>query len=80
MYYLQRKQPIAKLAGGGNRDKGVHYRSIGTLDAMDVSGDIVLLMDDVTTTGNSLIACRDILLEHGAKTVEMFALGRAVRD
>lgn len=41
-------------------------------------GDIILLMDDVTTTGNSLYACREILMEKGAKTVKMFALGKAV--
>ncbi len=35
----------------------------------------VILLDDVTTTGNSLIACRDILLKNGADDVIMFALG-----
>lgn len=47
---------------------------------MDITGEIVLLMDDITTTGNSLYACKDILLENGAETVEMFALGKTVRD
>ena len=42
------------------------------------TGDIVLLMDDVTTTGNSLYACKEILLEKGAEEVEMFALGKAI--
>jgi len=37
---------------------------------------IVILLDDVTTTGNSLRACRDILLENGADYVMMFALGK----
>lgn len=45
---------------------------------MEIKGDIVLLMDDVTTTGNSLYACRDILLARGAGKVEMFALGKAI--
>ncbi len=69
-----------KLATGGRRDKDIHLRIIGTLEEMDITGDVVLLMDDVTTTGNSLIACKEILINNGAKTVEMFALGRAVRD
>ena len=42
------------------------------------TGDIVLLMDDVTTTGNSLYACREILKNRGAGEVEMFALGKAI--
>lgn len=45
---------------------------------MDVNGDIILLMDDVTTTGNSLYAYREILLQNGAEHVEMFALGKAI--
>lgn len=36
------------------------------------------LMDDVTTTGNSLYVCKEILLSKGANKVEMFALGRAI--
>jgi len=36
------------------------------------------LMDDVTTTGNSLYVCKEILLNRGAANVEMFALGKAI--
>ena len=45
---------------------------------MAIEGEIVLLMDDVTTTGNSLYACKEILLANGASNVEMFALGKAI--
>ncbi len=38
-----------------------HRHSISTLQDMEINGDIVLLMDDVTTTGNSLYACKEIL-------------------
>lgn len=47
-------------------------------EAWNGTGDIVLLMDDVTTTGNSLYACREILINHGAEQIEMFALGKAI--
>lgn len=78
VYYLQRTTSIDKLAMGGNRNKQVHLNSITTLDEMDIQGDVVLLMDDVTTTGNSLYVCKEILLSRGASKVEMFALGRAI--
>lgn len=79
VYYLKRTRSIPKLAYGGGRDKSIHYETIRTVSDIDITGNIVLLMDDVTTTGNSLYACRDILLDNGAEHVEMFALGRTVR-
>lgn len=78
VYFLNREKSIDKLAAGGRRDKEVHMQSISTVRDISVKEDIVLLMDDVTTTGNSLYACREILIEHGAKSVEMFALGKAI--
>lgn len=47
-------------------------------EAWNGTGDIVLLMDDVTTTGNSLYACKEILISKGTGEVEMFALGKAI--
>lgn len=78
VYYLRRTETIDKLAYGGNRNKEIHMKTISTIEDVDISGEIVLLMDDVTTTGNSLYACKGILLQHGAKSVKMFALGKAV--
>ncbi len=43
---------------------------------MSVEGEDVLLLDDITTSGNSLLACRDILIANGAKRVEMLVIGR----
>ena len=59
VYYLQRTKSIDKLAYGGCRDRQVHMKTISTVDSIDINGDIILLMDDVTTTGNSLYACRE---------------------
>lgn len=78
VYYLRRTETIDKLAYGGNRNKEIHMKTISTIEDVDISGEIVLLMDDVTTTGNSLYACKEILLQHGAKSVKMFALEKAV--
>ena len=76
--YLLRKQTIDKLASGGDRRIYVHYESIEPNPELRITGDVILLMDDVTTTGNSLYACKDILLAYGAEHVEMFALGKAI--
>lgn len=78
VYYLRRTKSIDKLALGGNRSKDVHMKTITTLDDVEITGDIILLMDDVTTTGNSLYACKEILMAKGARSVKMFALGKAV--
>lgn len=78
VYFLSRKQTIDKLATGGVRSREIHMQSIETMHDMDISHDIILLMDDVTTTGNSLYACKEILINRGAKEVEMFALGKAI--
>ncbi len=76
--YLQRKESIKKLAWGGDRSKETHFRTIIPSSDKEISGDVVLLIDDVTTTGNSLYACKEILLRSGAEKVEMFALGKAI--
>ena len=78
VYFLNRNQTIDKLATGGSRSKGIHMQSISTMNDVDISHDVILLMDDVTTTGNSLYACKEILTNRGAKEVEMFALGKAI--
>ncbi len=77
-YFLRRNKDIDKLALGGRRDQQIHMQSISTVQEMEITGDIVLLMDDVTTSGNSLYACREILIQAGAEHVEMFALGKAI--
>lgn len=74
--FLIRHSKIQKLAGGGDRSKCVHFGSIMVSEDMSVEGEDVLLLDDITTSGNSLLACRDILIANGAKRVEMLVLGR----
>lgn len=76
--FLVRTKSIDKLAYGGSRDIRVQLDSIGVNPNMTVEGDVVLLVDDVTTSGASLEACRKILLEHGAERVAMLALGQSV--
>lgn len=73
---LIRVKEIDKLSLGGSRDKKVHLDSIIVNPDIPVADEVILVVDDVTTSGNSLYACRDILLEHGAKRVALLALGK----
>jgi hypothetical protein len=61
---------------GGDRSYENELASLGIADSAPVEDRIVLLLDDITTTGNSLRAGRSLLLSHGARAVIMFALGK----
>lgn len=76
--FLLRTKTIDKLAHGGSRDIKAQLDSIGVNPNMSVEGDVVLIVDDVTTSGASLEACKKILLENGARRVAMLALGQSV--
>jgi hypothetical protein len=73
---LVRTTKIDKLAHGGDRSVDVHLRSIVVMHPELVKGRDVLLLDDVMRTGNSLIACRKLLLDSGARFVECAAIGK----
>lgn len=73
---LVRHTSIAKKATGGDRSIEVDLNSIRVEDNSLIKDQSVLLLDDVTTSGNSLLACRRLLLKAGAKEVKMVALGR----
>lgn len=73
---LVRTKIIQKLANGGDRSVDVHLNSIAVVNAEFIAGREVLLLDDVTTTGGSLFACRKLLLEAGAQFVQRVAIGR----
>jgi len=77
---LKRKDKISKLSGGGNRSKKVHKESIIVENAELIKDNDVFLLDDVTTTGNSLLACKELLLEAGAKSVHCCAIGKTHWD
>jgi predicted amidophosphoribosyltransferase len=67
---------INKLAHGGDRSKEVHLNSISAAKAELVKGRDVVLLDDVTKTGNSLAACKALLLKAGARSVLCAAIGK----
>ncbi len=77
---LQRKHNVAKLSSGGNRSMMVHCRSMVVDEGLDLSGKTIFLLDDIVTTGNSLVAGQKVLLEAGAAKVYLLAMGRTVLE
>jgi len=76
---LCRHKKIQKLSWGGDRSIELHFKSINVRYPELVLTREVLLLDDVTTTGNSLEACKQLLLQSGARQVQCVALGKTVR-
>lgn len=75
---LVRHTPVAKLSRGGNRSLDTHRNSI-RVDRPEIVRDRdVVLLDDVLTTGNSLVACAELLRGAGARSVQAIALARTV--
>jgi predicted amidophosphoribosyltransferase len=75
---LFRSKTIDKLAYGGSRDIKMQLDSIEVNQALSINGENVLIVDDVTTSGTSLEACKKILLNNGAERVAMLALGQSI--
>lgn len=73
---LVRDKKIDKLAHGGDRSKDVHLKSISVAKPDLIKGKDVLLLDDVTKTGNSLTACKEKLLKAGARSVLCGTIGK----
>jgi hypothetical protein len=72
-----RHAEIPKLATGGDRAIEVHLASMRV--AATVARREVFLIDDVATTGNSLLAARRLLELAGAHRVAAVALARTAR-
>jgi hypoxanthine phosphoribosyltransferase len=76
---LRRYRSIDKLASGGNRELTVHANSIEVINRHLIKNKNVLLVDDISTTGNSLLACKELVMKAGASKVKCVALGKTVR-
>lgn len=63
---LVRTKEIQKLAKGGNRDISVHLNSISYKPKRHAN--LVILVDDVCTSGNSMIACHDLIKKESPLT------------
>jgi predicted amidophosphoribosyltransferase len=75
---LVRHTTIPKLAHGGDRGVEVHSGSINVVNINLIRDREVLLLDDITTTGNSFKACRILIEKNGATLVRCLALAETV--
>ena len=75
---LRRKYFITKLSSGGDRSLNTQLDSLELTNSELIKGNNILLLDDVTTSGNSLKAGEILLKKSGASSVVLLALGRTV--
>ena len=73
---LERVQSIQSAHLGGARSYGLHRMTIQLRNKALIEGKYVLLFDDIVTTGNSMLACCDILRQANPKSIVCFCLGR----
>ncbi len=77
---LLRHTSIEKLSKGGQRSSQYHLETTRVSGPEFIYRRRILLLDDIATTGNSLQACRQLLLEAGAASVKCAVLGRTSRQ
>jgi predicted amidophosphoribosyltransferase len=75
-HILTRTRTIEKLHSGGNRQGYVHLQSIDVTIHPHSRRLPVLLLDDIATTGNSIMACTDLLYGAGSSLVIPVVVGR----
>ncbi len=73
---LVRTEEIEKLATGGGRSIAVHLNSMAVRHRHLIRNRDVLVLDDVTTSGNSLRASEILLRNADARSVTLMAVGR----
>ena len=72
---LERSEDIDKKAYGGKRNSFIEERTINYVFGYNMLNENVILIDDICTSGASLAACRNILLNHNVANVECLVLG-----
>jgi len=77
---LVRHKTVPKRSHGGDRSRKSIYESVNVVPEPFPDGAKVLLVDDVTTSKNSLRACKKLLYDKGAGLVITFAMTKTADD
>jgi ComF family protein len=78
---LRREVFTAPQVGLGREDRSDNVRGAFAVRKPErISGQRILLVDDVFTTGSTLAECASVLMRAEAETVDVLTLARAVHD
>lgn len=75
--YLTRTRTIEKLHEGGSRDIRIQIDTIKCIEKPNKNIKTIII-DDITATGNSLLACKAILSNEGCRDITLLAIGKTV--
>lgn len=78
--YLLRYKTIPEQKTQKKRCEDTHLDSVKLKENINVNGKNIILIDDITTSGSSLRACKKILKDAGANEVICFAFGKTVKQ
>lgn len=74
--YLLRYKTVQEQKTQKKRCEDTHLDSVKLKENINISGKNIILIDDITTSGSSLRACKKILKDAGANEVICFAFGK----
>jgi predicted amidophosphoribosyltransferase len=77
---LYRTETVERQAGGKRRSLQSHYESLGLRDVDTLRSQVVILLDDVVTTGRSMRAAYYRLKQAKVREVICVALAGTVRS
>jgi ComF family protein len=75
---LERSRDTRSQVGLSARERQANVAEAFSADPKQVQGNVILVIDDVTTTGSTIDACAQALCRAGARAVYGFTLARAV--
>lgn len=75
---LYRTATRQRSCSGNRLDMSSHLSTLDVKDMHLIMGKNVLLLDDVTTSGRTIVACAKVLTNAGAKSIYKYAIGETV--